>query len=221
MEKIKIYLVENCFGDKNKIYIGKTFSSRKKIHKKIFGNQISYTYIDESNSNKLKDWVRLEKYWIEQFSTWGFDIQNINKGEGEMEFVTKKIKNKINKSTLGNTNKKGYITPPEVKEKISNSLKGRTLNEQQRKKLRVPKKNKENFGKHRIGIEVSLETREKRSKSNPNKKPVIQYNKNMEFIKEFIGVREAARQTGCYDSSITMCCKGRLKTTKGFKFKYK
>jgi hypothetical protein len=32
MNITKIYLVENCYGDPNKVYIGKTINSRKKVH---------------------------------------------------------------------------------------------------------------------------------------------------------------------------------------------
>jgi len=127
----------------------------------------------------------------------------------------------ISKSTLGNTNKKGWVTPSEVKEKISKALKGKKRNPTQIKNMSKPKSHKENFGKHRIGFNVTQETRDKLKENNPRKKPVIQYNKQMEFMAEYEGVRETARQTGAYDSSITMCCKGRLKTTKGFIFKYK
>ena len=43
----KIYLVENCYGDLNKVYIGKTKNSRENNHKNTYGDQIIYTIIDE------------------------------------------------------------------------------------------------------------------------------------------------------------------------------
>jgi hypothetical protein len=36
----KIYLVENCYGDPNKVYIGKTINSRELNHKKTYGKYI-------------------------------------------------------------------------------------------------------------------------------------------------------------------------------------
>ena len=77
-----IYLVENCFGDPNKVYIGKTKTTRKSNHEKTYGNKINYTIIDKINSLNHKDWKPLECYWIEQFRQWGFDVQNKNKGGG-------------------------------------------------------------------------------------------------------------------------------------------
>lgn len=35
-----IYLVENCYGDPNKVYIGKTKNSRFLPHKKTYGEKI-------------------------------------------------------------------------------------------------------------------------------------------------------------------------------------
>ena len=54
--KTKIYLVENCYEDPNKVYIGKEknnkgrHSSRNYDHKKRFGNDIIFTYIDQVDS---------------------------------------------------------------------------------------------------------------------------------------------------------------------------
>ena len=73
-----IYLVENCYGDPNKVYIGKTKNSRKGPHKRKYGKNISYTIIDEIYSLDHKKWKPLEAYWIEQFRQWGFELMNIN-----------------------------------------------------------------------------------------------------------------------------------------------
>jgi predicted GIY-YIG superfamily endonuclease len=55
------------------------------------------------------------------------------------------------------------------------------------------------------------------------KKAVIQYTKNMEFVKEFIGVREACRQTKIDHRSIASVASGKVSrnTAGGFKWKYK
>ena len=76
MSLTKIYLVENCYGDPNKVYIGKTKNSRKKDHVKTYGPQIIYNEIDEIHSLNRKDWKPLETYWIHQFKQWGFEVMN-------------------------------------------------------------------------------------------------------------------------------------------------
>jgi len=78
----KIYLVKNCFNDPNKVYIGKTINSRENDHKKTYGKQIEYTYIDEIESMDRYDWEPIETYWIHQFMVWGFEVVNVKKSGG-------------------------------------------------------------------------------------------------------------------------------------------
>jgi len=82
IELTKIYLVTNCHGDPNKVYIGKTKNSRENKHKKTFGEYITYDYIDEVNSWNHKDWKPLETFWIRQFKNFGFEVLNENEGGG-------------------------------------------------------------------------------------------------------------------------------------------
>jgi hypothetical protein len=267
----KIYLVTNCYGNPNWVYIGKTVNSRKNAHKKTYGDQIEYTYIDEVNSLFHNDWESLETYWIEQFKAWGFEIMNIRKkggsgpsfqtsevklniGKGNLGKkkpgvskalkggkswhkpdtgdkiskskqgmkLTEEWKHKISESTKGNTNRLGDKQSSETKDKISKALKGKKRTEETIQKMKKPRPDSSNFGKHRKGVKASEETLKKQKQSKHHLlKPVIQYNKQGNIIGEFDGVREASRQTGCYDSAITLCCQGKLKTTKGFIFKYK
>jgi len=112
----KIYLVTNCFGDPNKVYIGQTRNCRYWKHKQTFGSSINYDYIDEVNSLNSKEWKPLESYWIEQFTQWGFNVQNKNRGGN------------------GPT-----IYSEEAKLKISNSNKGKKRSEETKQKMRKPK----------------------------------------------------------------------------------
>lgn len=53
-------------------------------------------------------------------------------------------------------------------------------------------------------------------------KPVLQFDKNGNLIKEFPSLQEAARQTGCGQGNISVVCNnGRLKTAGGFIWKFK
>ena len=77
------------------------------------------------------------------------------------------------------------------------------------------------YGKHH-----SKRSKKKISKSmigenNSNSKPVVQIDPNTnEIINTYFGTREAARQTGFDYSNISKCCRGKLKTTGGFKWVY-
>jgi hypothetical protein len=95
MDITRIYLVENCFGDPNKIYIGKTKYSRESIHRRTFGAQITYTYIDEVEGCKKEGWKSLEIFWIEQFRQWGFELMNKNEGGGGPTSHTEETKQKM------------------------------------------------------------------------------------------------------------------------------
>jgi len=54
-----------------------------------------------------------------------------------------------------------------------------------------------------------------------SRKPILQYDKDGKFIKEWISISECGRAL-IYDiSSIAKVCKGKQKTAKGFVFKYK
>lgn len=53
-----------------------------------------------------------------------------------------------------------------------------------------------------------------------NKKAVIQYNLDGERMATFESATEAARQTGCSQSKITMCCKRQRETTNDYQWRY-
>lgn len=50
--------------------------------------------------------------------------------------------------------------------------------------------------------------------------PVLQYTLNGELIKKWKSAREACMELGLYPSNISKCCKGILKQTGGYKWKY-
>lgn len=55
-----------------------------------------------------------------------------------------------------------------------------------------------------------------------NKKPVLQFNIDGEFLNEFDSAASAAKSLGCNSGgNITNCCKGRCKSSMGYIWKYK
>ena len=226
-----IYLVENCYNDPNKVYIGKTKNSREKDHKITYGDQIEYNIIDEIFSLNRKDWKPIETMWIQSFISWGFNVVNINKEGGSgPEYVKEDTKLKISlgnigKSKQGVSNKlKGRKSLHKIDtgNKISNSKKGMTLTEDWKEKI----SNSTKGNKNRVGTIHSNETKQKMSELKKGKirpniyKSVIQLDKNDNFIAKFSSLKEASETTKCYQPAISMWCKGKLNQTKGFKFKY-
>lgn len=191
----KIYLVTNCYGDPNKVYIGKTKNSRKNPHTKTYGKSIEYIYIDEVNSLDRKFWGPLETYWIEQFRQWGFEVVNRNKkGGGGPEFFTEKTRHKMSEK------RKNQIMTQERNLKISHSLTGRLLSST----------HKENIGKSRKGISL------------PSiRKPIEQYTPQGQFIKEWEAGKIAAIELGLNYQGINNCALGKSKSSGGFVWRYK
>jgi len=60
----------------------------------------------------------------------------------------------------------------------------------------------------------------KKGVNNKSSKSVIQLTKNGEFIREFYSIRQAERETGVFNTNISHCCSGKVKTAGGFKWGY-
>lgn len=50
--------------------------------------------------------------------------------------------------------------------------------------------------------------------------PILQFSKTDEFIRRWNGIREASRELEIKHSSISSCCKGKLKSAYGYKWGY-
>ena len=76
----------------------------------------------------------------------------------------------------------------------------------------------------RIGISkgpFSTEHIQHLREHNGNSKCVLQFDKDMNLIAEYISANEAARQLGLHSSCITMCCNGKIKSSGGYVWKFK
>ena len=112
--------------------------------------------------------------------------------------------------------KKGRTRSKEAKKKMSEAMKGKKHTAETKNKLSEAKKGKNN---PMYGKKQSEHTIRKRSEA--NKKPIVQYNKNGEFIKEWPSGKDATDGLGIDPSSITRACKGKVKSAGGFRWKYK
>jgi hypothetical protein len=239
--KTKIYLVENCYGDINKVYIGKTKNSRETKHKKTYGFQSIYTEIDSIDSLNRKDWKPLESYWIEQFRQWGFDILNVRKvGGSGPEFQTEEAKikmrkPKVNKENFSYPKTEAFIKSVTGKPKnhpknrninISKSLTGYKQTEEHIKKRSAHLKNKSNIKNKKpkpkgFGDKISNLLK---GKSNPHSyKPVGQYSLEGNLIQIFKSITEACDvvfRDRKRNPNITKCCQGKTKSAYGFIWRY-
>jgi len=246
----KIYLVTNCYGDPNKVYIGKTINDkRKKDHIKNFGKDIIYSYIDEVYSLYSEDWKPLECFWIEYFRFLGFNIQNKNKGGGGVNFCKQETKDKIRQSNSG----KVYgPKSDEIKLKISNKLKGRVFKKDHFDNLKKPVYRFNKIGEYIDSFEsVSNASRDlnislsdissccrgnikssggfiwsydKNSINIPirKQKPVLQYDLEGIFIKQWLSINDITKFYNIkHNSNIAACYRGICESSHGYKWKYK
>jgi len=188
----KIYLVTNCYGDPNKVYIGKEKShqktTRKSKHLKTYGKEIDFTYIDECEGWSKLDWKPLETFWIRYFKFLGFIVLNGNEGGGGSSFCSEEKRLKISKIN------KGKKFSKEWKDKISKSRKG---------------------------FKHTQKSKNKMSMNNPNSKSILQYNRKGEFIKEWYCMMEVERVLGINQGSIARCCVGKIKTSGNYIWRFK
>lgn len=220
----KIYLVTNCFGDSSKVYIGKTKNSRETDHKKTYGQDIEYIYIDEINSLKREDWEPLETFWIEYYKFLGFTLMNIRKkGGGGPEFHTNKTREKMSIP-------KPHLNRPV----IQYSLDGEFIKEFDsitKASSHISKSNPsiiENcLGKRKSSYgfiwrykENPLDKNFKYFKNKSNK-AIIQYDLEGNFIKEWNNMKEPSDFYDINYDGISSCCLGKQKTSGGFIWKYK
>ncbi len=217
LKETKIYLITNCYGDPNKVYVGKTTNdSRKNNHSRIFGKQINYGYIDCVDSLSYGKWKPLECYWIEQFRQWGFDVINKNKGGGGTSSHTKETRLKMLEKSNKNKNQILELYKTKSILEISKLL---NLDYTTVKNLLLREKKYEKNKNHK----QSESQKEKMKVIMINKlgKITEQYNKEGEFIREWVSQAEIKRCLGINQSCVSAVCNKKQKTAGGWIWKFK
>lgn len=127
---------------------------------------------------------------------------------GKAPIIPNEVRMKMSTSMIGNKNGLGKPCSDEKRAKISASQKGRTLSEEHKRKLSDAKKGKTH-------APPSAETRKKISAG--HKKSRV-YCTETDMVYE--SIQECARQLRVYATLVCKCCKGKLKSTGGYHFKY-
>lgn len=160
--------------------------------------------LDEISSN---DWEWLEQYWISQFKTWGFNLINMTDGgDGNKNQVWTEESKRRFKETIRKKIKSGEIDYTERAIKISKALTGKKRSLKTREKVRQAN----------IGKTYSRSIIYKRTNGGVN-----QFTKDGILIGSYFSLTEASQKTGFFRGNISSACTGRLKTYKGFIWRYK
>lgn len=210
----------------NKIYVGQSNNIKKRLAKhisKLVANKHPNVYLQFAvNAHGIKNFLfeelvtcseellcSEEHYWVTILNSldrkYGYNIDNTSP-ISKRSARSVETREKLRQVNLG----KKYSD--ETKRKISIGSKGRKMSEEQKLKLSLDRKGKSTTGDKRI--------------------PIIQYDKNGVFIKEWGSASEASKALGCIASEISMVCrqyagisnskKGVIrKTAGGYIWKYK
>ena len=72
----------------------------------------------------------------------------------------------------------------------------------------------------KLGLRKRAPMQGRKGKNNPKSKPILQFDKNNNFIKRYDSITQAAEQLHCTTSSISNCLTGKYKTSQGYLWKY-
>lgn len=209
IETIKIYYLHK--GDNIPFYVGKTINpkNREKQHKFEREESVKMVIVEEVKKDK---WKCRESYWIEQFTQLGFVLENKNKGGGGPLGGTPKpqgfglgrkhsiyTKQKISQANKNNKGPLGIKRNVFTKQKISQAN---------------SKPKPEGFGEKIKNIKINKPNYKSR-------KPIIQYDLQGNFIKEWDSAITIKKELNINNVSIMQCCREIIKSSHNYIWKYK
>ena len=188
-------------------YVGKTNNWERRLveHKRTYSG-FEMEVVEEVNDFKF--W---EEFYIDLLLSWGFKLENIFRKSVGVDFHTNKTKQKISESNKGKSRNLGRKYKKKHKEKMSVAKKGIPLSEEHKEKIRKSKlgiTNKKTSESMKLfykkygctwGDKISLSKKGKPTGINykkvaeKNSIPIIQYDLEGNFIREFPSQAEACR----------------------------
>lgn len=199
IEKRWKHHINTAFNSKNKNYNNALYCAFRKYGVDSF----KFTIIEICDKSNLNE---REKYWIKYYNSYN-DGYNMTEG-GEQPPI-----------------KQYLIAQYDLSGKLINIFKNSVEAEN---KTKICQENIRKCCRDKKGTAGGYQWRNYNgiNKISPTKinlqksKPVIQYDKNKNKIREFISLREAERITGISYCSISKCCKGKAKTAGGYLWEF-
>lgn len=229
-------VVENNFcSEEKKKKLSDSWLNRE--HKKHTEEEKQKISLNNKGKNKGKTWSFKTRAKITKSRNENPNFGKWNKGR----IITEEEKQKISNSLKGRLSPmKGKKMSKETCEKLSKQRKnhygwnkGKHWSEETKRKCSISHKGQKAWNK---GLKVSEDTKKKISqgvtnawltgkmpniKRNPTFKKVNQIDKNTnQIIRTFNSIKEASIVTGCHSSKISSACRGYIKTSGGYVWKY-
>lgn len=232
-----IYLIRNKVS--GKYYVGQTqkekgFNGRYKpsgegIERVYKHHKSRKEHNRDYNSHLLNS---IEKYGFEAFEVKecidvAFSREELNIKEKAYIKLYDSFKNGYN-DTEGGDGVEGYSHTEETRKRISEALRGKHHTDETRQKLSEVRKGKHhteeskqrmseaNKGKHHTEESRQKLSEAKKGRNNPRAKAVYCH----EFDEIRLTAKEWAEELNLFRQNIGKCCKGELKSTHGYRFRY-
>lgn len=193
-----------------KFYIGSAVNYKNRMNRHIYSLKIN-------NHKNLKIQNHFNKYGVEdlQFSIIEFveEKEMLIKRE---QFYIDLLNPTFNICRVAGSSL-GVKRSEEYKLKMSASKKGK----KHRSICNIEKSIRQTGIKRKAGYKHTEEAKLKISKNNGKTKSIIQMNLEGVFLQEWGSIKSAAETLQIHGSGISMCCRGVIKKTANYKWKYK
>ena len=224
----KIYKLIDPRNDKIR-YIGLTFNTLKqrlrshrnekgKSHKCNWINKLKLEGYEpiieliEEDINTYEIACEKECYYIKKYKNEGHDLTNMATGGNKNKKMSLETRMKMSESSKEWHRNNKLILSKETKKILSEKAIKRFKDTKERERLSISNKKYEDS-----------KTKEQKINDILIQKctPVIQYTKNMKFVKEYLSINQAAKHNNLDNGNISKCCKGIAKSSGGYIWKYK
>lgn len=189
-----------------KVYVGQTKHSPEKRWGR---NGKYYLYRDTAFSRAIV------KYGWNNFShevlATGLTKDEANEMEINLIRKYKELRMSYN-MTIGGEGKVGIPFPEHLKKEVSKRFKGKPFTKEHRQRISDSLKGKP---------KSEIAKQHMRGRVPVNKRPILQFSADGEFMKEYSSIQEAAIQNNIIATHISRCARGKRKKTGGYIWKYK
>jgi len=194
-----VYMITSPTG---RIYVGSTININRRL--------TLYRNLHTKNQSKLHN--SLLKYgWNNHIFEilWTGDIEEMYKYETMIGFGFNTLESENLNCKLPKLGDTYNVTSNETRLKMSSWQIGRKMSNEAKLKMSIQKKGKKFSLERKIKMGINF------------KKPILQYDLQDNFIKEWASATDASKALKINSGHISTCCRGQRKTIGGFKWKLK